>query len=96
MKKCVLLSAAFTMVLGFSIHGVMAGAPGTIVYDKAKNGPVTFDHKAHADKLGDCAKCHEGTPGKIEINKESAHGPACKDCHAKQTGPTKCGECHKK
>jgi hypothetical protein len=94
MKKSLLLAAAFTMVFGMGIYGAMAGGPGVIVYDKAKNGNVTFDHKAHADKAGDCAQCHEGTPGKIEITKDSAHGAACKDCHTEKGGPTKCGECH--
>jgi hypothetical protein len=95
MKKSLLLSAAFTMVLGFGVYGAMAAGPGVVVYE-AKNGNVTFDHKTHADRLGDCAQCHEGTPAKIEVTKDAAHGPVCKDCHAKQAGPTKCAECHKK
>jgi hypothetical protein len=94
MKKSLLLAAAFMMVFGFGIYGAMADGPDTVVYDKAKNGNVTFDHKAHAELLGDCASCHEGTPAKIEINKDTAHGAACKDCHAEKAGPTKCGECH--
>lgn len=62
---------------------------------EAKNGAVTFDHKAHADKLG-CEACHQGEPAKIAIDKKAAHGEACKDCHSAQSGPTKCGGCHVK
>ena len=63
----------------------------------AKNGNVTFNHKAHQEKLKDCKICHEKGPGKIEgFGKDIAH-KTCKACHEeKKAGPTKCGECHKK
>lgn len=62
----------------------------------AKNGDVTFNHKAHSEMM-ECKVCHgEGTPAKIDLNKDSAHA-LCKDCHkTKGAGPTKCGDCHKK
>ncbi|AMV71451.1 cytochrome c3 family protein [Desulfuromonas carbonis] len=62
----------------------------------AKNGDVTFNHKAHSETM-ECKVCHgEGTPAKIELTKDSAHA-LCKDCHkTKGAGPTKCGDCHKK
>jgi hypothetical protein len=95
MKKSLLLSAAFAMVLGAAISAI-AGPPGVVVYDKPKNGAVTFDHGKHSGKM-ECAKCHQQTPPeKIEINKDAAHGAACKDCHTAQGGPTKCGDCHQK
>jgi cytochrome c5 len=58
---------------------------------------VKFDHKAHQAIAGDCKKCHEKAPGKIEgFGKDFAH-KTCKECHTKMgKGPTKCGECHKK
>jgi predicted CXXCH cytochrome family protein len=45
----------------------------------------------------ECKTCHgEGTPAKIELEKDAAHA-LCKDCHkTKGAGPTKCGDCHKK
>jgi opacity protein-like surface antigen len=63
----------------------------------AKNGNITFNHKAHQDQLKDCKICHEKGPGKIEgFSKDFAH-KTCKGCHEeKKAGPTKCGECHKK
>ncbi len=63
----------------------------------AKNGNVSFPHKKHQTALKDCKACHEKGPGKIEgFGKDAAH-KLCKGCHeAKKTGPTKCGECHKK
>lgn len=62
----------------------------------ASQGKVTLSHLVHA-KLFPCATCHgDGTPGKINLDKEAAHA-LCRDCHkAKGTGPTACGECHKK
>ncbi|MEW6594175.1 MAG: cytochrome c3 family protein [Thermodesulfobacteriota bacterium] len=95
MKKTVLLSVAFALVLGSAVSALAAGKD-VVVYDKPKNGKVTFNHKAHGTKLGDCAKCHQGTPAKIAVNKDAAHGDTCKGCHAKMGGPTKCTDCHKK
>jgi predicted CXXCH cytochrome family protein len=75
-----------------------AEPPATITFD-AKQGKVTFPHKAHAEKLGgDCTKCHATKAGgKIEgFNKDKAHG-LCKKCHeTEKKGPTKCNDCHKK
>lgn len=66
-----------------------------VVKFEAKNGTVTFDHKAHQGRA-ECAKCHEGTPAKFEVTKDWAH-KTCKGCHeAGKKGPTKCNECHKK
>ncbi|WP_306534195.1 cytochrome c7 [Geobacter sp.] len=66
---------------------------------KAKNGDVKFPHKKHQQVVGDCKKCHEKGPGKIEgFGKDWAHGAkGCKGCHeTMKKGPTKCGDCHKK
>jgi opacity protein-like surface antigen len=79
------------MLVAFAATAALAA--DTVVLE-AKNGAVTFNHKAHADKLG-CEACHQGEPAKIELDKTSAHA-LCKDCHKAQNGPTKCGDCHKK
>jgi hypothetical protein len=57
---------------------------------------VKFNHKAHQTTVGDCKKCHEKGPGKIEgFGKDFAH-KTCKGCHADmKKGPTACKECHK-
>jgi len=57
---------------------------------------VKFDHKAHQTAVGDCKKCHEKGPGKIEgFGKDLAH-KTCKGCHSEmKKGPTGCKECHK-
>ena len=85
--------AVALMVVFFAASA--ATAADTVVL-KAKNGDVTFDHKKHSSS-GDCKACHgEGTPGKITLGKDAAH-KLCKGCHeSKKSGPTKCGDCHKK
>ncbi|AJF05828.1 cytochrome c3 family protein [Geoalkalibacter subterraneus] len=88
MKKFVVAA----MVVLFAV-GVGFAAQDMYSYE-AKNGAVPFDHKMHSEEVS-CEECHgEGTPAKIEIDKDSAHGDACKNCHKAQGGPTKCGDCH--
>ncbi|MFA5517243.1 MAG: cytochrome c3 family protein [Desulfuromonadales bacterium] len=83
------------MLLAAGFIASTAFAADVVTYE-AKNGTVTFDHKVHQERAGgDCAKCHEGTPGKFEVSKDFAH-KTCKGCHAEMNGPTKCGGCHKK
>ena len=61
---------------------------------EAKNGNVTFDHKGHSGQF-ECKTCHEGTPGKFDLDKNKAHD-MCKSCHKEKGVDTKCGTCHKK
>jgi len=89
MKKLIIMM----LLIAFASAGV-AIAADTVVYDASK-GNVTFNHKAHAEKLGDCSKCHEGEPAKIAVDKDFAH-KTCKGCHKEMNGPTKCNDCHKK
>jgi hypothetical protein len=53
-----------------------------------------------AGKEAKCATCHDGSLAKdVATAKKAAH-KNCKGCHKKgldgKTGPTKCGDCHKK
>lgn len=72
-----------------------ASGPETVVLE-AKNGNVTFNHRAHQERA-DCASCHQQTPPeKIELDMDSAH-ELCRGCHRESgAGPTKCTDCHKK
>jgi primosomal protein N' len=90
MKKLFVL----LMLIAFTASATFAVAADTVTYEN-KQGKVTFNHKAHSEKVK-CDACHKGTPAKIEVNKDAAHGAVCKDCHKAQGGPTKCGDCHKK
>lgn len=59
---------------------------------------VSFKHKAHAEALKDCTKCHaKAEGGKIEgFGKDFAH-KTCKGCHTEmKKGPVKCDGCHAK
>lgn len=86
---------AILAVATFFAGAIYAFAADVYTYE-AKNGNVTFDHKMHADKLGDCAKCHQGEPGPIEMSKDFAHKEGCNDCHKAMGAPSKCNDCHKK
>ena len=88
MKKLIVA----VMIVAFAVTA--AWAADVVTYE-SKKGNVTFNHKAHGDKIG-CKSCHEGTPAKIAVEKKTAHKALCKDCHKKQGGPTKCNDCHKK
>lgn len=76
---------------------VFAGSALAADVMEMKKG-VTFKHKAHAEALKDCKKCHENAEGgKIkEFGKDYAH-KKCKDCHSEmKKGPTSCKGCHAK
>ncbi len=90
MKKLVVM----LMLIAFATGVTLAFAADTVTYDN-KQGKVTFNHKVHGEKLK-CDACHKGTPAKIAVNKDAAHGAVCKDCHKEKNAPTKCGDCHKK
>ena len=57
MKKLMIavMLVAFTFTLAY--------AADTVTYEN-KKGTVTFEHKAHGEKM-ECTACHEGTPTKI-------------------------------
>jgi hypothetical protein len=86
---------ALFLTVAFISIGTLAAIASDVIVFPAKNGDVTFNHKGHMDRM-ECAACHEGTPGKIGLDRDSAH-KLCRDCHqSKGAGPVKCGECHKK
>jgi len=85
--------------------GAYAAAPKppdkvTLKAEKAKEGPVSFDHKAHMKIKDACKTCHgAGKPERITLGEEKAH-KLCHECHVKMAkGPAdekKCDGCHKK
>ncbi len=100
MKTLTTLVAAIFLAAAGSAYAQAAKAPDkvTLKAEKSKDGPVTFDHKAHM-KQG-CKNCHgPGKPEKIALGEQKAH-KLCLDCHKeKAKGPAdekNCGSCHKK
>lgn len=90
MKKAII---ALVAVVAFA--GSAFALQDTYEYKGGSFGKVAFPHKTHM-KLG-CAKCHEGAPKKIEMNKAVAHDQLCLKCHkAEGKGPQGCKDCHKK
>jgi len=88
-----LLAVAFVAVASTAL----AAPPPAEVVLPAKEGNVTFNHKAHQSQ--GCKNCHGDKVGKIELNKEKAH-TLCINCHKeKAKGPAdekNCAGCHKK
>ncbi|MEW6102402.1 MAG: cytochrome c3 family protein [bacterium] len=85
----------------FPIVAFVAGIP-----DRIRVGKVSFSHKRHIEKIGNCQKCHHldyqnpqacnichGKIGNILKPKE-AHLKQCLDCHKKENIVTSCGACH--
>ncbi len=86
------------MIIAALAGALFAGSAFAADVTEMKKG-VTFKHKAHAEALKDCKKCHETVEGGkiVGFGKEAAHKNACKDCHTEmKKGPTNCKGCHAK
>jgi predicted CXXCH cytochrome family protein len=112
MKKFATLLAVI-MVAVFSAGVIVAAdAPekATVKDVQKSKAPVTFNHKAHSDRIGKCAECHhkdeagkeqkcfachKAEKAKDAVALKDAMHTKCKGCHQKK-GPTKCDDCHKK
>jgi NAD-dependent SIR2 family protein deacetylase len=85
------------MIIALLTGALFTGSAYAADVMEMKKG-VSFKHKAHAEALKDCTKCHEKADGgKIAgFGKELAH-KKCKDCHSEmKKGPTSCKGCHAK
>ncbi len=104
MKKMLVLLAIVALVASTAFVALADNGPASIKMD-VKMGAVTLDHTKHQG-LTDCATCHHtgdnvkctdchGAKPEAPKNKKAFH-KLCKDCHKKQSGPTKCKGCHVK
>ncbi len=96
MKNCLALLMTIALIsIGFN---AMANNGPDVVKLENQKGTITFNHKMHQEKLGDCAKCHTNTPPqKIDVGSMKAGHALCKDCHSKtDKAMGMCGFCHKK
>jgi c(7)-type cytochrome triheme protein len=91
MKTSTALGTLFA--LGILTGAVVAESkkPPDVMTFEAKNGPVTFDHKKHSERVkDDCKACHVGVfpEEKSPLNyKESMHKKA-------EGEKTSCAACH--
>lgn len=106
MKKLVVLLVVLGFVATTAMFALANNGPAEIKLE-ARMGTVTFPHAKHQAIQTDCKACHHQG---VEAGKcTSCHGvkpeapkakdvfhKLCKDCHAKQNGPTKCKQCHVK
>jgi hypothetical protein len=85
------------ILVSLLVVSVFAGSAFAADVIELKKG-VSFKHKAHAEAIKDCTKCHaKAEGGKIEgFGKDFAH-KQCKECHTEmKKGPTNCKGCHTK
>lgn len=105
MKRMLVLLAIVAFVATTAFVAVADNGPAEVKLSLKKMGVVTLDHTKHQG-LTDCATCHHtgdyakcsschGVDKKAPKTKAAYH-KLCKDCHKKQSGPTKCKECHVK
>lgn len=100
MKKFAMLMAVVMMAV-FSASVIVAGnAPETATIkdvQKAKS-PVIFPHKAHADRIKNCAECHHKDAAGKEQKCDKCHGDKTegKKLSLKEAFHTQCKDCHKK
>jgi hypothetical protein len=90
----------------FAAGTASAAPPDKIVLKAAKpRGPITFNHKAHGEKVKECVACHhKDAPGSEQkcskchtektverkLSKKEAFHEQCKNCHKKvNKGPYK-------
>lgn len=105
MKKFAALMAMVVAVIFSAGIVISADAPAGSVTLKAiqkSKAPVTFDHKAHADRLKKCNTCHHKSD---EAGKDAAKCFSA-DCHGAKTDGKKlelkeafhktCKGCHQK
>lgn len=100
MKKFAMLMAV-VMATVFSASVIVAGnAPEKVtVSDVQKSKPaVTFNHKAHAERIKNCAECHHKDAAGKEQKCFNCHKAVKKDKAAplKDAMHTKCKDCHAK
>lgn len=85
------------MIVAVLAGTIFAGSALAADVIEMKKG-VSFKHKAHAESVKSCKKCHEKAEGgKVAgFGKEYAH-KKCKECHVEmKKGPVVCKGCHTK
>jgi hypothetical protein len=100
MKKFAMLMAAVMMAVFSASVIVAANAPdkATIGEVQKTKPAVEFPHKAHADRIKNCAECHHKDAAGKEQKCFNCHKAEKKDAAVslKDAMHTKCQGCHKK
>lgn len=106
MKKIVILLVVVGFVATTAMFAMANNGPAEVKLE-ASMGTVTFQHAAHQGRVADCKTCHHngvdagactschGVKADAPKAKKVFH-KLCKSCHKKQSGPTKCKQCHVK
>lgn len=105
MQKMLTLFVALSLVSLAAMTAVAEDKGPAEIKMPASMGDVNFNHAKHQESVADCATCHHtglqtGTcknchDAKPEVPKaKNVFHKLCKDCHKKESGPTKCKTCH--
>lgn len=92
--------AILALLLATLVAGVALAAGLDPNFKKSypgEQGTVAFNHQAHAERLKDCAFCHNGLNAfGDKVTEEFGH-KFCLACHqTKENAPTDCKGCHKR
>ena len=105
MKKMLILFVAAALVTVSAIGAIAENKGPADIKMEASMGDVNFNHAKHQELVPECAtchhvgldaggckSCHDSKPDAPKAKK--VYHKLCKDCHKKESGPTKCKACH--
>ena len=104
--------AGITLSVFISAIGLAVENKGAekIQIDGGSKGKISFQHRKHQERLGDCNVCHTMFPQESQslarlkkngqLKRKYIMNKLCIKCHkaekkaGNKTGPTKCSKCH--
>jgi hypothetical protein len=102
-----IILSVFISTIGLAVENKGAEK---IQIDGGSRGAISFQHRQHQDRLGDCNVCHTMFPqesqslarlkGNGQLKPKNVMNKLCIKCHKAEkkvgnnAGPTKCSKCH--
>lgn len=107
---CLFLCLTGMLLLTLPVGGVENNGPEEMILHGGNRGDVSFNHRRHQEKVGDCHTCHSLFPKVRDgIQTQIAEGKLagkqvmnklCVKCHREKreagapSGPVSCNTCH--
>ena len=102
-----IILSVFISAIGLAVENKGAEK---IQIDGGSKGKISFQHRKHQDRLGDCNVCHTMFPQESQslarlkkngqLKRKYVMNKLCVKCHkaekkaGNKAGPTKCSKCH--